>query len=350
MRFLNKTVFFWFIILISIAIILVGYGFSRYLRTPSFQGNKPVVVELLPGSTFAQLAAELQRKDVLKHASWLTLYAVLTSQARRVKAGEYRVEPGITPLGLLRLFTEGKVVSYKITFVEGWRFQDMLGELEKQSKLKHQLVGLSVSEIMQSLGYPNEHPEGRFFPDSYRYVAGNNDLEILQRAYQKLQQVLQQEWLQRDPDLPYESPYEALIMASIIEKETGVAQERARIAGVFVRRLQKGMRLQTDPTVIYGLGESYQGNLRRKHLQQSTPYNTYMIKGLPPTPIAMVGREAINAALHPNKDSSLYFVAQGDGTHFFSDTLQQHIKAVQRFQVRQRSDKYRSAPEPVNPE
>lgn len=331
-------------ILLIFTIIAAGYSYSRYLRTATYSGSAPVVIELLPGATFAQLTGKLEREGLLKNPSWLTLYAVITSQATRVKAGEYLVQPGISPLGLLELFTKGEVISYQVTFVEGWRFKDLLNQLAGQVKLKHLLSGLSESQIMQRLGQPGQHPEGLFFPDSYQYVSGTSDLEILRRAYQKMQQVLDDEWPRRAVDLPYESPYEALIMASIIEKETGVAEERARIAGVFVRRLKKGMRLQTDPTVIYGLGQEFKGNLTRKHLKQRTPYNTYQMKGLPPTPIALVGREAIHAALHPHNGSSLYFVAKGDGTHFFSDTLQQHSEAVRQFQVKQRTDNYRSTP------
>jgi UPF0755 protein len=201
---------------------------------------------------------------------------------------------------------------------------------------------------MAKLGHPNVFPEGRFFPDTYRYVRGMTDAELLKQAYNRLDAVLQEEWEKRAADVPYVDPYQALIMASLVEKETGVPQERGEIAGVFVRRLQQGMLLQTDPTVIYGLGERYNGKITRAFLKEATPYNTYVISGLPPTPIAMVGREAIHAAMNPVAGSSLYFVARGDGSHVFSDDLEAHNAAVKEFQLKRRAD-YRSSPAPVVP-
>lgn len=334
----------WLLLSAVLLAVIAGYGFSVYLRTATYEGPNPVVVELAPGASFSQLATRLEQLGILEYPSLLTLYAIMTSQSTKVKAGEYHVLPDSSPLELLKLFTQGKVISYSVTIVEGWRFSDLLRHLSVQKKLQHQLKGLTVSEIMALLGRSGEHPEGLFFPDSYQYVAGSTDLELLRRALNKMQRVLQEEWQLREENLPYESAYEALIMASIVEKETGVPEERDQIAGVFVRRLKKGMRLQTDPTVIYGLGSDFSGNLTRKHLRIDTPYNTYLNKGLPPTPIALAGREAIYAALHPAQGSSLYFVARGDGTHFFSDTLEQHKKAVQQYQVRQRRSDYRSTP------
>jgi UPF0755 protein len=221
--------------------------------------------------------------------------------------------------------------------------------LSRQEKLEQALVGLSDEEVMARLGKPDMHPEGRFFPDTYRYVKGMRDVDILKQASQRLEQVLTEEWETRAPDVPYDSPYKALIMASLVEKETGVPQERAQIAGVFVRRLALNMLLQTDPTVIYGLGDSYKGKLTREHLRQPTSYNTYVNSGLPPTPISMVGREAIHAALHPEPGKSLYFVARGDGTHVFSDDIDAHNRAVREYQLKRRAD-YRSSPAPVTKE
>lgn len=338
----------WIVLLSLLAALLFASLFYRYLTSPDFLSDTPLLIEIKPGTGFSRLAADLQRQGVISRPKWWTAYAVLTSQAEKVQAGEYRIEPGISPQQLLALFASGRVVPYQLTIVEGLRFSEMLATLAQQEKLEHRLAGLTPEQIMAQLGKPDEHPEGRFFPDSYQYVAGSSDLEILQRSYDRLQQVMAEEWQQRAYNLPYETSYEALIMASIIEKETGVPEEREQIAGVFIRRLQKGMRLQTDPTVIYGLGDSYQGDLKRKHLSERTPYNTYVIKGLPPTPIAMVGRAAIHAALHPAEGSSLYFVARGDGSHFFSDTLKQHQEAVRRFQIKQRSKHYQSAPQQKN--
>ncbi|HEX8595235.1 MAG TPA: endolytic transglycosylase MltG, partial [Pseudomonas sp.] len=230
--------------------------------------------------------------------------------------------------------------------VEGWNFRQVRAALAKQPKLEQALTGLSDNELMAKLGHPDVYPEGRFFPDTYRYVRGMTDVELLKQAYNRLDEVLDEEWAKRAADVPYTDPYQALIMASLVEKETGVPQERGQIAGVFVRRLRLGMLLQTDPTVIYGLGERYNGKLTRAHLKEATPYNTYVIAGLPPTPISLVGREAIHAALNPVSGSSLYFVARGDGSHVFSADLDAHNAAVREFQLKRRAD-YRSSPSPV---
>ena len=244
------------------------------------------------------------------------------------------------------MWQRGEVVQYSLTLVEGWNFRQVRSALAKHEKIEQTLDGLSDSEVMAKLGHEGVFPEGRFFPDTYRFVRGMTDAQLLEKAYDRLDKVLAQEWEQRDPAVPYATPYQALIMASLVEKETGVPQERGQIAGVFVRRMKIGMPLQTDPTVIYGLGERYTGKLTRAHLREPTPYNTYTIPGLPPTPIAMVGREAIHAALHPADGTSLYFVAKGDGSHTFSDDLDAHNSAVREFQIKRRAD-YRSSPAPA---
>ena len=254
--------------------------------------------------------------------------------------------PGMTAQDLIGVWQRGEVVQYSLTLVEGWNFRQVRSALAKHEKIEQTLDGLSDSEVMAKLGHPGEFPEGRFFPDTYRFVRGMTDAQLLEKSYNRLEKVLAQEWEQRDPAVPYADPYQALIMASLVEKETGVPQERGQIAGVFVRRMKIGMPLQTDPTVIYGLGERYNGKLTRSHLREPTPYNTYTIPGLPPTPIAMVGREAIHAALHPVDGSSLYFVAKGDGSHTFSDDLDAHNNAVREFQIKRRAD-YRSSPAPT---
>ena len=256
------------------------------------------------------------------------------------------MSPGLTAEGLIGLWQRGEVVQYSLTLVEGWNFRQVRTALAKHEKIVQTLAGLTDSEVMDKLGHPGVFPEGRFFPDTYRFVRGMTDVEFLKKAYNRLDDVLAQEWNKRAADAPYTDPYQALIMASLVEKETGVPQERGQIAGVFVRRLKIGMLLQTDPTVIYGLGERYNGKLTRAHLKEANPYNTYMVAGLPPTPIAMVGREAIHAALNPVPGSSLYFVARGDGSHIFSDNLDAHNAAVREFQLKRRAD-YRSSPAPV---
>jgi UPF0755 protein len=261
-----------------------------------------------------------------------------------VEVGEYKLPTQITPKLLLETLRYGDVVSYKVTLVEGKTFKDFMFVLSEQEQLESTLKNKNFDDIKKQLELNIDHPEGWFYPDTYQYVAGSSDADILLRAHTRMKKVLDEEWLKRAEALPYKNAYEALIMASIIEKETGVAYERPEISGVFVRRLNKGMRLQTDPTIIYGLGDSYKGNIRRKHLTQKTPYNTYVINGLPPTPIAMPARAAINAALNPAKGKSLFFVAKGDGSHQFSETLAQHNKAVQEYQIKNKAKNYRSSP------
>jgi UPF0755 protein len=295
-----------------------------------------------PNGTFIRMEAD----GLLDDAFWLRLYWRLNREGQALHTGEYRLLPGMTVQDLLGLWERGEVVQYSLTLVEGWNFRQVRAALAKQEKLQQTLAALSDSELMSKLGHAGVFPEGRFFPDTYKYVRGMSDEDLLRQAYERLDEVLASEWSERASNVPYSDPYQALIMASLIEKETGVPQERGEIAGVFVRRLQNGMLLQTDPTVIYGMGERYTGKLTRADLREATPYNTYMISGLPPTPIAMVGREAIHAALNPVAGSSLYFVARGDGSHVFSDDLPAHNNAVREYQLKRRAD-YRSSPAPA---
>jgi UPF0755 protein len=268
-------------------------------------------------------------------ALYLEILARLDGSARRIRAGEYRLPAGMAPDALLALLVSGQVLQYPLTIVEGWSVRDLLSNLRNDPILLQTLEGLDGAEIMVRLGRPDMHPEGRFLPDTYHFPRGATDLAFLQRAMQAMDSVLAAEWERRAPGLPLETPEQALVLASIVEKETSLAEERARVAGVFVRRLQIGMRLQTDPTVIYGLGEGFDGNLRRRDLQADTDYNTYTRSGLPPTPIALPGRAAIHASLHPAAGDELYFVARGDGSHHFSRTLSEHNAAVRRYQLQQ---------------
>lgn len=304
------------------------------------------LLEVPKGTTPNRTFLRLETDGLIKDAFWLRVYWRFNLARQPLHSGEYRMVPGMTVNGLIDLWKRGEMVQYSLTLVEGWNFHQVRAALAKDEKLEQTLNGLSDSQVMDKLGHSGIFPEGRFFPDTYRFVRGMTDADLLKKAYDRLDEVLAKEWNQRAVDVPYTEPYQALIMASLVEKETGVPQERRQIAGVFVRRMEMGMLLQTDPTVIYGLGDRYNGKLTRAHLKEPTPYNTYMIAGLPPTPIAMVGREAIHAALNPADGNSLYFVARGDGSHVFSDDLDAHNNAVREFQINRRAD-YRSSPAPT---
>tara|TARA_R110000868_G_scaffold195832_3_gene441564 strand:- start:4208 stop:5260 length:1053 start_codon:yes stop_codon:yes gene_type:complete len=306
------------------------------------------LVEVPTGATPGGVLNRLEADGVIDKAFWLRLYWRFNLRNQPLHSGEYRLTPGLKAVDMLGLWRRGEVLQYSLTLVEGWNFRQVRAALARETRLDLTLTELSDAELMKRLGLPGLNPEGRFFPDTYSFVRGMSDLDLLKQAHARLEQVLAEEWAQRAKDLPYKEPYDALIMASMIEKETGVPQERGEIAGVFVRRLRIGMRLQTDPTVIYGMGERYNGRITRDDLRQPTAYNTYTIDGMPPTPIALVGREAIHAALNPVAGSSLYFVARGDGSHVFSDTLEQHNRAVREYQLKRRAD-YRSSPAPAVP-
>lgn len=286
-----------------------------------------------PGTTLKSFVRELYKDGVLPDRYSIIWLSYLRGQHRSLKVGEYRFATGVSAIELLNIVTSGRSIQYPLLIPEGWNFREVMQALNSAEKLEHTLKDVSPDMVMARLGKNNLHPEGRFYPDTYYYTAGTPDLVLLQQAFKRMEQRLASEWDQREEGLPYKTPYEALIMASIVEKETGVPEERPQIAGVFINRLRAGMRLQTDPTVIYGIGESFDGNLRRRDLRQDTPYNTYTRKGLPPTPIAMPGGDAIHAALHPAKTEHLYFVSRGDGSHHFSTTLKEHQEAVVRYQL-----------------
>lgn len=285
------------------------------------------------GTSLRGVAQELRRRGVIVEPASFIGGAALMGQSRQLKAGEYRFAAGINAIGILEQVIAGRVVEYPVRFVEGWTVRQMLAALDEAPKLTHTLSGLPAREVMMRLGHPNVHPEGRFYPDTYNYSAGQQDHTILAKAFEKMRERLTREWENREPGLPLKSPDEALILASIVEKETGRADERPLIAGVFINRLRKGMKLQTDPTVIYGLGERFDGNLRLRDLKQDTPYNTYTRAGLPPTPIALPGGDALRATLHPAKTRALFFVSRGDGSHQFSETLEEHNRAVVQYQL-----------------
>ncbi len=288
-----------------------------------------------PGMNLKQVGQDLTQQGVLDHPYYIILEGRLQGSDSRLKAGEYLLKPGVTQRQLLEQFVAGKVVQHSLTLIEGWSFRQLMNEVSSNGTLVQTLANVDSKTVMTALAVPEVHLEGRFYPDTYHFPIGMTDIEFLHRAYVKMTRVLDEEWQQREAGLPYKTSDEALIMASIIEKETAIAEERAAIAGVFVRRLQKGMKLQTDPTVIYAMGDDYQGNIRRKDLKIDSPYNTYFYVGLPPTPIALPGIESIHAALHPDDGETLYFVAKGDGSHYFSKTLKEHNRAVARYQLGQ---------------
>jgi UPF0755 protein len=299
-------------------------------------GSEPVELLVSPGSSVRTVGRSLQKQGVIEESRYFVWMARLRGKAASIQAGEYLIEPGTTPSQLLENMVSGKVRQYSITLLEGWNFRQMMAQIEATPYLNHQLKGLDAAAIMTALGREGEHPEGRFFPDTYHFPRGLSDVEFLKRAYKGMAQRLEQEWSKRADGLPLKSAYEALILASIVEKETGATYERPEIAGVFIRRMRKGMRLQTDPTVIYGMGLDYDGNIRKKDLLKDTPYNTYTRSGLTPTPIAMPSGEALYAALHPDDGDSLYFVSRGDGSHHFSATLEEHECAVVKYQIKRR--------------
>ena len=331
-----------FTIVILAVIVFFAYDFRQFINTP-LSTSETVHLDVTPGSSITSIANELTYRGRITRPEYLVAYARYSGNAIRIQAGDYAIPPGTTPKQLLEILVKGKVRQYSFTIIEGWNLLQVLEAVRKNKNLTHQLKAVTAENLIGQLGGPSDmHAEGWLFPDTYYHVRGESDRQLLTRAYQAMKKNLGQAWQQREKQLPYKTPYEALIMASIVEKETGRGEERSQIAGVFVRRLRKGMKLQTDPTVIYGIGENYDGNIRRKDLRRDTPYNTYTRRGLPPTPIAMPGRAAIDAALHPAKGKSLYFVAKGDGSHVFSETLEQHNEAVIKYQLKGRRKAFSS--------
>jgi UPF0755 protein len=336
------------LIVCALALSIAGYVLlQRYLDEPLPLPTAGHELTLARGDSLSSLVYSLAADELIKEPRLLLAYSRLVGRGAVIAAGDYWLEYGITPRLLLQKLERGDVRYYQLTLVEGWTLTQVLQQLRLTAGLQ-QLIPAGANTITAQMIGLNEETrplEGLLFPDTYRYQSSSSDVQVLQQAYRRLQSVLLQEWQSRAPELPYETPYEALIMASLIEKETGLASERSQIAGVFVRRLKLGMRLQTDPTIIYGLGASFDGNLRSRHLKDSSnPYNTYRHNGLPPTPIALVGREAIHAALHPEEGDALYFVAKGDGSHYFSASLEEHRQAVKKYQIYQRRKDYSSAP------
>ena len=316
---------------LSMTLAWVWFEYQAFITSPLVT-QSPVIIDIRQGSSFHRIIQTLNEQKLSANKHWFKLLAYQEGLINKLKAGEYELPIGMTPKAFLLLLSSGKTRQYVITFPEGWTFRQMRTALAENPHITHTTTGLSDTTVLQKITMQYSHPEGLFFPDTYQFEKYTTDLAILKRAYQKMQGVLQQEWATKMPNLPLKNAYEALILASIVEKETGDIAERPIIAGVFIRRLKTGMRLQTDPTVIYGMGEQYQGNIRKRDLRTRTPYNTYRIHGLPPTPIAMPGQLAIHAVLHPASGSSLYFVAKGNGRHSFSSSLADHNRAVNLYQ------------------
>jgi UPF0755 protein len=323
-----RRIFNWVILLVLLVTAGLGYYVTRPLTLPA----TPFIFDLKQGHSLKGTARELQQAGLLQQ-DWPFVWLVrLFGKATQLKAGNYALEHPVSTLELLEIISQGKVSQRQASVIEGWTFKQFRDALNANPDINHDTATLTDTEILQRIGATETHPEGLFFPDTYYFSGGSSDLVIFKRAYQTMQKHLQQAWLARAPDLPLQTPYQALILASIVEKETGAPGDRSMIAGVFVNRLRKGMLLQTDPTVIYGMGDKFDGNLRKRDLLKDTIYNTYTRRGLTPTPIALPGVAAMQAALHPAQTDALYFVSRGDGSSQFSSTLTAHNRAVDRYQ------------------
>ena len=312
--------------------LLCAAGVFYWTSQPIISEGKPIEFTVRPGSGVNASAQQIADAGVPVNPTLFALLVRFSGNTARLKAGQYELKPGATPLRLMQQLVRGEFAQEGVTIIEGWTFRQMRQALASHPALKHDTAQLSDQELLAKLGADFKHPEGLFFPDTYMFAKGSGELQVYRQAHAALMKRLNQHWQKRDPALPYKSVYEALIMASIVEKETGQKSERNMIAGVFVNRLKKGMLLQTDPTVIYGMGESYQGNIRKRDLQTDTPYNTYTRAGLPPTPIALPGAQSLAAAFNPAATDALYFVARGDGSSQFSGSLDDHNRAVNLYQ------------------
>ncbi len=332
--FLRKLLVF-ILIVGGVGGYLVWQDFRKFSEGPMQPSGHELVLDVKLGTSFAQIVRKLEREQVSDAPA---LYWRVLAHEMKVldglRAGEYALTPGMTPRTLLDRMARGKVIHHQFTIIEGWRFADLRLALSRAPLLKQTVAGLSDSEIMARLGRPDQPAEGRFLPETYSFVRGQSDLDVLRRAHVSMQRALAGAWAMQQPDSPLKSQDEMLILASIVEKETGQAGDRPDIAGVFLRRIKLGMKLQTDPTVIYGIGASYNGNITRLHLQTDTPFNTYTRYGLPPTPIALPGIAALEAVARPAAGDALYFVSRGDGSTKFSATLDEHNAAVRKYQMR----------------
>jgi UPF0755 protein len=322
---------FWTITLVLITVIsTVLYYVSSPLTPPAL----PQDFSLQPGSSLTAVAQQLKSTGVIQNTELFVLVGRALGLAGQIKAGNYQLTHSVSVYQLLEIISKGRVVQSDFTLIEGWTFKQLREALNSSSNLRHDTISLTNEEILKRIGASENHPEGLFFPDTYIFSSGSSDIALLKRAYQTMQRRVQDTWQGRDNNLPLQTPYQALILASIVEKETGQARDRRMIASVFINRLNKGMRLQTDPTVIYGIGDKYDGNIRKRDLLKDSQYNTYTRYGLTPTPIAMPGLASLQAVMHPENSSALYFVARGDGSSQFSSNLPDHNRAVRRYQLK----------------
>lgn len=331
-----RRLLLWMFLLLALAAAGLAWwlwqDYQRFADTPLDFGSKELLLVIESGDSFRHVLKRLRGLGITAgHDLYWEALAFDLEVTSRLKVGEYSVSHGTTPTRLLRKLEQGLVVQHRFTLVEGWSFVQVREALAAETALTHTLAGLGADAVMARLGEPDTHPEGLFLPETYLYTRGVEDIALLRRAREAMRRTLDEVWATRQEGLPIDTPYEALILASLIEKETGVAHERDEIAGVFVRRMRLGMRLQTDPTIIYGMGAAYTGRIRRVDLQTDTPYNTYTRDGLTPTPIAMPGRAALQAAVNPKPGDTLYFVSKGDGSHHFSRNLAEHNRAVNRY-------------------
>jgi UPF0755 protein len=320
------------IILAVLAAVAMGGAAAWWLNKPLDLASDPVEVSIELGTSPRDIAYAWVQAGVKSSPLFLYEWFRWSGQAKKIRAGSYEINRGVTPMELLNKMVRGDETLAVVRLIEGWTFHQFRAELAKADSLKPTTASMSDEQIMAALGAPGVQPEGRFGPDTYAYSKGSADIAVLKRAFHAMQKRLDAAWLERTPDTPLQSPADALVLASIVEKETGVGSDRGRVAGVFVNRLRIGMPLQTDPTVIYGLGTSYDGNLHKRDLLADTPYNTYTRAGLPPTPISMPGKAALLAAVRPDPTKALYFVSRGDGSSEFSETLADHNRAVNAFQ------------------
>jgi UPF0755 protein len=338
MKSKKKFIFVAFIAVVAAA----GFAFYQqarnWLASPIESLTAPTLYEVAQGASLNGVLRDLEKRGFMKHPRELSWWLRLTRPDYQLKAGEYELTPGLTPVALIDLLDSGKVVLHKLTILEGTTVKEMRELIANEPLIKPTTRTLSGSELMKKLGSENPHPEGWFFPDTQTFTKGSTDLDFLRTAHERMKTELERAWANRDPALPLANSYEALILASIVEKETGLASERAQIAGVFVSRLRKGMRLETDPTIIYGLGDQYNGDIRTADLRHDNPYNTRTRAGLPPTPICLPSLASLQAALHPDITGALFFVAtgSGDGSTYFSKTYEEHQEAVKRYLKRTR--------------